>query len=82
LYGPFATGIPGKVRIVYVPQPQAVKMQQLEAGAKYRASVFDPTTGETTDLGVVAAGQQSRPTVSKPERIESDDWVVVLERTE
>jgi hypothetical protein len=80
-YGPYATGIPGKVRIVYVPEPRSINARQLEQGAKYRASGFDPQTGETTDLGRVTADADLRRTASAPSAFAAaDDWVLVLER--
>ncbi len=77
-YGPFATGIPGKVRIVYVPESHPVKIQKLEPSAKYHAVAFDPTNGSTIEIGTVNADS---PILKKPERITSDDWVVILKRT-
>ena len=81
-YGPFATGIPAKVRIIYVPESRPVQMLQLEPNIEYRASAFDPTSGEMSALAAMNASKQSSPTVNKPERIKSDDWVIVLERAE
>ncbi len=81
-YGPFTTGIPAKVRIIYVPETWTVQMQQLKAKATYRAAAFDPTTGETIELGSVKADMSANCVLSKPSSIKSDDWVVVLERSE
>lgn len=81
-YGPFATGIPDKVRIVYVPESRPVQMQQLEPNAEYRAFAFDPTSGEKSDLAAVNSSKQLSTKINKPERITSDDWVVVVERVE
>jgi hypothetical protein len=81
-YGPFATGIPSKVRIVYVPEHESTRMLQLEPNVDYRALVFDPTSGKTVALPSVKAGNQADSTIAKPEAIESDDWVIVLERAE
>src|SRR6478672_10039763 len=58
-YGPYSTGIPGKVRIIYVPKSRPVRVSHLEAAAKYRAEAFDPTNGELTDLDAVQPDAQS-----------------------
>jgi hypothetical protein len=78
-YGPYATGIPGKVRIVYVPESPKVQMKKLEKNSNYRVRAFDPTTAEMSELGRVVAADQKTSTISKPTSIKSDDWVVVLE---
>ena len=57
-------------------------MLQLEPNVEYRASAFDPTSGETIALPSVKAGNEAGSTIAKPEAIESDDWVIVLERAE
>jgi hypothetical protein len=86
----YAAGIPGKLHIIYLPQwePQAVEM--LEPGTEYRASFFNPITGERTDLGVARAGgaryidQQQRLwswPVPKPPN-DKQDWVLILEAIE
>jgi hypothetical protein len=73
-YGPFATGVAGKVRVIYVPEPRAVKVTKIEADAKYRARLFDPVSGETSDLGAVSADGKFSP----PKGIQ--DWVLVIEQ--
>ena len=78
-YGPFATGIAEKVRIVYVPETRPVRMKKLEAGVQYQASAFDPTTGQIVEIGRTEAGSQESDSFAKPPQISSDDWVLVLE---
>jgi len=81
-YGPYATGITDKLRVVYVPETREVQMAALETDASYHAQSFDPTTGETAELGVVDAAKPDSCILTKPAKITSDDWVVVLERAE
>lgn len=81
-YGPYSTGIPAKVRIIYVPESRPVNVSRLEAEGKYRAQAFDPTNGESTDLGVVQPDKQSASVVKKPTSIQSDDWVIIIQRVE
>ncbi|HEX8522467.1 MAG TPA: DUF4038 domain-containing protein [Tepidisphaeraceae bacterium] len=73
-YGPFAAGAE-KVRVVYVPEPQAVELHDLEPTRTYRVQVLDPASGKTRDLQDV----QRTATLNKP-RFESaaKDWVIVL----
>jgi hypothetical protein len=88
-YGPYATGIPQKVRIIYVPAPRSVRVIGLEPTIAYRAAAFDPQTGESTELGAVTPDRQAAWTVSRkssddePQKVEikaADDWVLILER--
>ena len=81
-YGPYATGIAGKVRIVYVPESGRVQIQQIEPSTEYKASAFDPTNGEVSELPRVKSETPSSSTLNKPRDIKSDDWVIVLERVE
>ena len=79
-YGPYATGIPGNVRLIYVPVRQAVQVSQLESNAKYRAYTFDPTSGKTTEPTKVTPnekGEWTSPPPSHPS--DADDWVLILE---
>jgi hypothetical protein len=79
-YGPYSTGNLDKVRIIYVPQSLPVRVMQLKADAKYRAQAFDPTNGKLNDLGAVELGAPSGGIIKKPASIQSDDWVVVIQR--
>ena len=49
---PSAAGIPGKVRVIYVPLGwEAPTMKGLEPGVRYRAYLWNPRNGDETDLG-------------------------------
>jgi hypothetical protein len=76
-YGPYATGIPNKVRVIYVPAASAVRVLKLEPGIHYRAEAFDAVTGRTADLGPVIAEQRATWMAGKPPEFD-DDWVLVL----
>jgi hypothetical protein len=74
----FASGIPGKVRVVYVTQAVPVRVTELEANARYGARLFDPVSGKETDLGeAVADSSGGWVTPTLPTGME--DWVLVLE---
>jgi hypothetical protein len=91
-YGPYATGIPGKLRIIYVPEPRSIRVKNLEHGSKYLATAFDPQKGESVELGKFAP----EPNASKifwkghtfidgDKKVQinaADDWVLVLEKLE
>ncbi|MCP4643192.1 MAG: DUF4038 domain-containing protein [bacterium] len=77
-YAPRAVGIPGKLRIVYVPllwDPPTIR--DLEPNAAYTAWYFDPCTGQRTDLGPVTPDADGTWTPPLPPEVH--DWVVVLE---
>jgi hypothetical protein len=82
---PYAAGIPGKVRLFFIPT-EAVritaagqpKIKGLEASLNYRAFYFDPSTGSEYDLGTVTGDAQGDYTLPKPPIFR--DWVFVLER--
>jgi hypothetical protein len=83
----YAAGIPGQVRVVYIPAEtiwtvhrQEMVVQGLESGVSYRAGYFNPKTGDVTALGAVqpnAAGDYVVPRAPV-----FQDWVLVLERAE
>lgn len=82
LPGPFAAGIPGEVRIIYVARPmmpwmERVFVEKLEAGAVYKAWFFDPVTGK--DLPAVEATGDSEGRWEIPQPPVGQDWVVVME---
>jgi hypothetical protein len=81
-YGPYSTGILGKVHLIYVPESRPVRVSHLAVGTKYRAQAFDPTSGELSDLGALSLDTQSGCVINKPVSVLSDDWVIVLEHIE
>ena len=63
---PYAAGIPGEVRVIYVPGRyynwSAPTVKQLERDVPYRAFLFNPATGKRYRLGtLVSAGPPPRP---------------------
>ena len=75
---PYAAGIPRRLRIVYVPTMwDPPKLRALEPGVNYRATLFNPSSGEENDLGRVQAdGRGEHKLGFFPYQ---RDWVVVLE---
>lgn len=78
---PYASGIPGVVRLVYLPHAQAVTVCELESVTAYVASVFNPVTGRRTTIGPVQADPKGRWTAHPPREL-TMDWVLILDTRE
>lgn len=79
-HAPSAAGIPGRLRVHYLPTPrQTPTLKQLEPGVRYEATLVDPSSGERHRLGeiVAAADGDYRLPIFPRER----DWVLILERS-
>jgi hypothetical protein len=77
---PQSTGIPGQVRIIYVPQHQAIEVRNLRSQAKYLAKYFNPVSGEKISLGTIQADDNGLWKCVPPMG-EDHDWVLVLAET-
>jgi hypothetical protein len=75
---PQAAGIPGLVRIIYVPENQAIEVRGLGPQARYAAAYFDPVSGEKASLGIVQADSRGVWNCRPPQG-QDYDWVLVLE---
>jgi hypothetical protein len=75
---PQATGIPGQVRIIYVPEKDVIAARGLGSRARYEATYFDPVTGAKASIGTIQADEagafQCRPPAGN-----NHDWVLLLE---
>jgi hypothetical protein len=75
---PFAAGIPGELRLIYVPAYQwRVTVKSLEPGTSYRALLFDPATGQEMSLGEGRGDEQGDWTT--PVLPKFQDWLLILE---
>jgi len=79
--GCFAAGIPGGMRVIYLPRRNIYNwsgftVNNLQPGVPYSAFYFDPATGRRFDQGVVttASGSWNTPKVPSPQ-----DWVLVMQ---
>lgn len=77
-YGPQSAGIPGVVRIIYVPLSRPVIVNELAIHARYQATYFDPVTGEKTAAGVIHPDESGSWTCPGPSGLDHD-WVLILE---
>lgn len=82
---PYAAGIPGEVRIIYIPVEAAQLLRsnlpvlkQLEPNVAYRGFYWDPSTGEEYPCGAVQADAQGDYPMPLPPIFR--DWVFVMER--
>jgi hypothetical protein len=77
-YGPQATGIPGVVRVIYVPESQPIVVRSLDQHAAYAATYFDPVSGTKTALAPFHPDNVGVWSCPPPAGI-NHDWVVILE---
>jgi len=75
--GPQSAGIPGQVRLTYVPHAQPVVLRALGADTAWRATIFDPATGKETKPARVTASANGTWTCPPPKG--DHDWIIVLE---
>jgi Protein of unknown function (DUF4038)/Domain of unknown function (DUF5060)/Putative collagen-binding domain of a collagenase len=75
---PYAAGVPGSVRMVYVPRPLAITLHGLEPTRRYVANYFDPLSGRRTEIGAVRADDRGEFVVHPPKETRQD-WVLALE---
>jgi hypothetical protein len=78
VFGPQSTGIPGVVRITYVPEHQPITVQHLGKAAEYTAKLFDPVTGATGEP-FDARADDSGNWKCPPPAGQDHDWVLILE---
>ena len=77
---PFAAGILGEVRFIFVPQFtfEAPKIKGIESGIDYQATLVEPFSGKRIELGKISPASSGtwQPTVLPS----FADWVIVLEK--
>jgi hypothetical protein len=77
VFGPQSTGVPGGVRITYVPDPRPIVERGLDNPSRYRLTLFDPVTGLRTEQGGIERDTGGNVSVDPP-RGSTHDWVVIL----
>ena len=78
VFGPQSAGIPGVVRMIYVPESEPIVVRQLTRNGAYAATWFDPVNGTKTSPSAVQsddAGLWKCP----PPAGHDHDWVLILE---
>ena len=78
---PYAAGIPGELRIIYIPLNmwQLPKIVKLEPDVSYDAFWFDPATGQEYSIGKIAPDSNGTYQLERAKHIDLVDWVFVLE---
>jgi hypothetical protein len=90
--GCFAAGIPGEVRIIYMPRRNIYNwsgrtVKGLDPTVDWHAYYFDPATGRKFDQGTIKASAKAGDRAAVPVEFNRSvpspqDWVLVLERVE
>ena len=76
-YSIVCVGIPGALRIVYVPMMwDTPKVTAMEPGVSYKAYYYDPRSGDDVDLGSVTPDGEG--VWQPPFAPEVSDWLLVL----
>ncbi|MDQ3440622.1 MAG: DUF4038 domain-containing protein [Planctomycetota bacterium] len=75
---PYATGIPGEVRVIYVSRAKPISVKGLERKVAWQGEVFNPLTGETTPLPKLDVRDDGTCLVSPPTNLQ--EWVLVMQR--
>ena len=88
--GCFAAGIPGEVRLIYLPRRNIYNwsgpaVKNLDPSVSWHVYYFDPATGRKFDQGTVNASAKAGDKTAKPVDFKKNvpspqDWVLVLER--
>jgi hypothetical protein len=78
---PFAAGIPGELRIVFVPLNmwQLPKLAKLDPQVAYEGYWFDPALGKEYPVGKVAPDADGSYQLPRIKHIDLVDWIFVLE---
>jgi len=86
----FAAGIPGEVRIIYMPRRNIYNwsgpaVKNLNPHIDWQVYYFDPATGRKFDQGTIKASAKAGDTTAKPVDFKKNvpspqDWVLVFER--
>jgi hypothetical protein len=76
---PSAAGIPGRMRVVYLPAPAGypVTLRGLEPGVAYRAKLVNPVNGDQLGWMPVEAREGSW---RHPQIALMQDWLLYIER--
>jgi len=79
---PYAAGIPGELRIIYIPQRiynwTGPLLKKLEPDVQYHVFYFNPINGDEYDLGSVSGNSKGQ--WQAPEVPLCQDWVLILEK--
>ncbi len=75
---PYAAGIPGKVRVIFLPSCRSVVVKKIEPGSSYKARFIDPKDGQQYPAGRAVPGAEGDWQAPTPPIFQ--DWILLLER--
>lgn len=75
---PYAAGIAEVVRVIYAPCRQPLQVRDIEPAVRYRATLFDPASGEESSAGAVRPDPDGTWNCV-PAAGSHPDWVLLLE---
>ena len=82
---PYASGIPGQIRFVYIPpriyNPAGPLVKNLEDGIPYHAAYIDPVTGRKYRLGAVVRPQTAELFTDSFDSGRRQEWTDLGEKT-
>jgi hypothetical protein len=76
---PLAAGIPGELRVVYLPNSRQVVLTDLEPDSAWESAYIDPKDGKVYEIGVVRADAEGR--WQTPNSSIFQDWVLTMTRS-
>jgi len=76
LVAPQACGIADKLRAIYVLDPRAIVVRNLQPSAKYQVTHFDPVSGARTRAPEITADAKGEWRCDPPKH--GHDWVLLL----
>ena len=77
VYAPQCIGISGSLRIIYVPDPDAIVVQHLSPKTTCMGIYFDPVTGEESKPWMFESNDNG-DYLSKPPDGHDHDWVLIV----
>ena len=78
MFKSFAAGIPGELRIFYIPDGNSPIVRNLEPGISYRAFFWNPVNAKETPIGPVTPDAEGK--WSAPSGPIFQDWILVLQK--
>jgi hypothetical protein len=76
---PYSAGIPGDLRIVYVPEARPIKLRDLRIDRRFAARATDAASGQETVIGPAKPDGDGSWTVAPPPSTKGD-WILILTR--
>ena len=80
---PYAAGIPGKVRVVFLPSGVwGITLKSLEKDVAYEARLFSPVDGSERAVGIARADENGEWRIPLSRSPIFQDWVLILDASD